>query len=274
MSTLARDLESYKLDSRDYRNQGLKALKDGSPERAAAEFERAAVVMREAIRYLGELGQPDPAAGAPPTEGEAEVAKELADCWGILGGVYRAQGDLANASAAYDRGFAYESGRRFNILSSYNLVNRLVVRILQRPGLLSAPPPPVGDVAGALAKTMPELLREAAVEIERQIRDGRKDRTWAQADLVMVRLLGGLEGVDAALAALEDATTNDPFPTHSMLKVIRELAQKDLPRKDQLLAVGERLRERLPESMRGEPLVDGLPAVWWSSGPTPALDRE
>jgi hypothetical protein len=256
MSDMTKELEPYKLRSRRHRNRAIKALEDDLAEQAAVEFKRSREAMNQAIQYLQELGAPDLESEKQASEGEIAVAEQLADCWGILGGVCRAQGDLEGAKEAYDNGYTYESSKRFNILNTYNRVNRLVVRILQTPELL-CDPSPVTDIAETDKKTMSELLRETAEEIERQLREGRQDRAWALADLAMVRLLGGLDGVDITLSALDEGSANDPFPYHSTLKVIRELAQRELPMRDKLVAVGERLRQKLPQTMQGEPLASG-----------------
>jgi len=257
MSDLSNELEPYKLRSRRHRNKAIKALEDDVEEQAAGEFKKSREAMNEALRYLQDLGAPDPKSEKRASEGEMAIAEQLADCWGILGGVCRAQGDLDGAKDAYDNGYTYESSRRFKILNTYNRVNRLVVRILQSPELLSDPPPFVTDIAEPEKKTMPELLGETAEEIERQLHEGRQDRAWALADFAMVRVLGGLDGVDGALNALDESSANNPFPYHSTLKVIRELTQRQLPMRDKLIAVGEHLRQKLPQTMQGEPLASG-----------------
>lgn len=255
MSDLANEVETYKVRSRRFRNRALTAIEEGDAEQARMAFEKSRGAIKEALRYLQELGAPDPEVGAEGSESETEVAKQLADCWGVLGGVWRAQGELASAREAYDKGYRYESSRRFNILATYNRVNRLIVRILQNPELLADPPPLITDMEEHERKTMPELLGEAAEEIKRQMHAGRQDKAWAAADLAMVRLLGGLRGVDIALNDLEESSVNDPFPKHSMLKVLRELAARQLPMKDDLLAVAEQLRGNLPPTMQGDPLI-------------------
>jgi DNA-binding transcriptional MerR regulator len=258
MSELASRLEPYKLRSRRYRKQALKALETGDLAQAAQDFERSRQAIREALDYLEDLGAPDLRTPEPASEGDAEIAKQLADCWGVLGGIYRAEGDdqLRHAKQAYDTGFTYEGCKRFNLPSSYNRVNRLVVRILETPGLLVEPLPLVMDVSEAERKTMPALLAEAEEEIDRQLRNRLRedDRAWAYADLAMVRLLGGLKDVDYALGNLDENCKNDSYPYESTLKVIRELLQRELPIREQILAFGEHLREKLPPDLRGEPL--------------------
>jgi hypothetical protein len=81
-------------------------------------------------------------------EWRARIADELADCWGNLGGVERRwafelAGDpplrlehLDRSIAAYDEGYHYEQmdpRRR----STYNRLNRLIVRLLRNPQILA-----------------------------------------------------------------------------------------------------------------------------------------
>lgn len=252
-STLAGRMEPFKRRSRRFRNHAIGARARDS-QAAGEHFAMAAETLQEAIDYLRGLGDPDPHARPAASESEVEIAAQLADCWGMLGGVYRAEGKLPLAREAYDAGAVYESSRRFGILNTYNQVNRLIVRIMERPELLSPAAPPVTDLPGTPAAPMHQLLHQTTEEIERQLREGRMDRPWALADLVMVRLLGGQEGVDQALAALDESSANDFFPYESTLRVIRELAAKRLSVHDRLIALGEQLQRRLPEHLRGEPL--------------------
>jgi hypothetical protein len=256
MSELMSVLEPLKRRSRYHRNEALEALKEDDPDQAAEDFAAAREAINDAINRLKALGAPDPASSERANETEIVIAEQLADCWGILGGICRAQGDdyLSDARDAYDEGYKYESSPRFNILSSYNRVNRLVVRILKEPELLYDPPPLVTDI-DVPEKTMVQLLSEADMEIERQLVAGRRDRVWALADLVTVRLLGSLPKGNVALNDLEESTGNDTFPSESMLKVIRELLKRPLPMQDDLVYVGERLRAKLPLILQGEALA-------------------
>jgi hypothetical protein len=256
MSGISAQVEPCKLRSRRHRNRALQALEQNDVDRARHEFRAAVTAMEDAVGYLKALGEPDLVSVAPASELEMELAEQLADSWGMLGGVYRAACDLEHAIESYDQGFTWEGNARFGILSTYNRVNRLVVRILRDAGVLQPPFRPVPDLPDGRGLTMPELLLEAREEIRRQLSAGRKDRAWALADLVLVSVLGGLDGVETALHSLEGSSTNDPFPYHSTLKVIRELLKLDLPCRDRLVEVGEAIRARLtvPE-MRGEPLA-------------------
>jgi hypothetical protein len=255
MSSISSQVEPCKLRSRRHRNRALEALEEHAGERARKEFKASVAAMEEAVEYLRALGEADPGSTAPASDAEMELAEQLADCWGMLGGVHRAAGDLERAIESYDAGFVFEGSRRFGILNTYNRVNRLVVRVLRAPGLLDASAPPVPDLPEARGRTMLDLLLETRDEIRRQLGAGRKDRAWALADLMLVSVLGGEDGADAALRGLDESSANDPFPYHSTLKTVRELAERDLPCRDSLVSVGEALRSRLPEEMRGSPLA-------------------
>src|SRR5260370_37422267 len=172
MIDLMNELEPRKRTSRYHRNEALEALKEGDTEQAAEEFESSREAIMEAIRSLQDLGTPDLSSPKRASETEITIAEQLADCWGILGGVYRSQGDLDEARKAYDEGYKYESSNRFNVLNTYNRVNRLVVRILAKPDLLSDSAPLVEDIEEPA--TMRQLLGKADEEIELQLRAVRR----------------------------------------------------------------------------------------------------
>lgn len=262
MSDIMSVLKPLKDTSRYHRNEALEAVRELDLELANENFDAARAAINEAINYLKSLGVPDPESNQRASEVEITIAEQLADCWGILGGVYRAQGfeHLSDAKNAYDEGNKYESSTRFNILSTYNRVNRLVVRILMDPDLLSDPPPVVDDIPEPVKKTMPELLSETDTEIERQLVAGRMDRIWALADLVMVRLLGDSPKVEIALNELDESPGNKTFAYESTLKVIRDLVERKLPMRDKLISTGQKLREKLPVTLQGEPFAESMVA--------------
>jgi hypothetical protein len=262
MSDINDVLDPLKDSSRYHRNQALKALAENKPELANKNFDAARAAINKAIDHLKTLGAPDPDSTVRASEVEITIAEQFADCWGILGGVYRAQGNeyLSAAKDAYDEGNKYESSARFNILSTYNRVNRLVVRILIDPFLLSDPPPVVDDMPGSVKKTMRELLSETDTEIERQLGAGRSDRVWAIADQIMVRLLGDSPKVDIALNDLDESAGNKTFVYDSTLKVIRDLVERKLPMQDKLITTGEQLRAKLPATLKGAALAESMVA--------------
>lgn len=262
MSILTTKLEPYKLRARRHRSKMLRALDIGERATADTEFGNAKAAIDEGFAFLRQYEQPDPAADGPAGEGEAAVAEQLADLWGIEGGLCRSRGDrtrdesgrgdLDHAIDAYDSGWEYEGAQRFRILSSYNTVNRLILRILRTPGILDSTEPVPG-----LGKNMRDLLEDAAASIERQLDMGREDSAWALADLAMIELLRGGSDIASVLAQLDDATLADPYPLQSTLNVIRDLVRAGVDR-ERLVAAGEHLRSNLPEGMKGPPVcLDG-----------------
>jgi hypothetical protein len=126
---------------------------------------------------------------SPPSFSELEksVAKELADCWGSLGGTYRAAGKLKEAFCCYEKGLIYESDPRLPA-NSYNLVNRLLVRLAMN----SEQNRNLTTTSG----TFEEQLTSARTEVARQVRGPRKRDMWAYADQLMLSILA----VDLATA--------------------------------------------------------------------------
>jgi hypothetical protein len=257
MSVLTKELEPYKLRARRHRGGMLKALASGDRKAADTEFEDAQSAIAEGFAVLDKYERPDPTAPGVAGEGETAVAEQLADLWGIQGGLYRSRGgssndpsiDLDHAIGAYDNGWQYESSRRFRILNSYNTVNRLVLRILRTPSLLGSKAPVPG-----LGKSMGDLLGDAVALIERQMDTGRQDIPWALADLAMTELLRDGSDVASILDQLDESTLTDPYPLQSMLNVIRDLLRAGVQPRERLITAGEHIRLRLPEAMKGNPL--------------------
>ena len=187
------------------------------------------------------------------------MAEQLADFWGIQGGLYRSRGsalpdgsrsgDLETAIQAYDRGARYESSKRFGLLNSYNTVNRLVLRIIQKPDILNA-----GETVPGEKKPMVDLLEEAAKLIEGQLDKGRTDVAWALADLAMIELLCDGIDLEPILEQFDEATVTDKYPLESMLNVIRDLLRAGIRPRGRFVQTGEQIRGKLPEPMKGPAL--------------------
>jgi hypothetical protein len=104
------------------------------------------------------------------------VARELANCWGSEGGLYRRQDRWAEARASYERGRSVEQDPRYGIADSYNLTNALAASVFQDPASLPA--------LGA-------SIREAAEVVAGQVSGERRNSYWALADLGLLLLLSG-----------------------------------------------------------------------------------
>lgn len=105
------------------------------------------------------------------------LARELADCYGMLGGIYRrkaeqegSESNLKDAATMYERGLQSEAD------DSYNLSNSLVISILLDPS--------------SLEEKQIEI-KDAISKVQTQIRGQRRDQWWAWADLGLFNLLIG-----------------------------------------------------------------------------------
>jgi tetratricopeptide (TPR) repeat protein len=158
------------------------ALKAGAKRaRNAEHWDEAISDLQEAVNILQDRKTEAPS---------PQVDSELADTYGLMGGVERRWGlqpsgderesHLAASVAAYDQGFAYEKGLPPNEANSYNRVNRLVGRVLLNPDVLEGTDP---EILGEL-ETAEEILTE-------QIESARQKDPWAYCDLGTIRLLLG-----------------------------------------------------------------------------------
>lgn len=201
----ARDL---KRRSRTLRDQG--------------DYPGAEDLLTQAITLLGEAvisAQQKLPTSMPAPPDVRELATELADCWGSLGGVRRRHADALRrndqpdqadriyraALEAYDKGMALEQDDLFRIADSYNLVQSAVVPVLTSPELL-------GNHQFQLK------LREIALSIDRQIATARPEDPWAYSDLGLVQLLSG-----------EEATANRMWDKMDALKPQRKVYTSGLP---------------------------------------------
>lgn len=121
-------------------------------------------------------------AATEPNKPMRDLAAQLADCLGMLGGNYRRQGRLKEAQAAFERGRIYEESPSLELMSSYNLVNAITL--------------PIESDAQAWEAQRP-FLEKAVSVLSRQLRGERRSDRWAWADLAQCQLLLGDE--DGAL---------------------------------------------------------------------------
>jgi tetratricopeptide (TPR) repeat protein len=147
-------------------------------------------VLRDIVKKLNESPlAAEVGADGPAGQPVQRLAKQLADCIGMLGGNYRRIGELERAQKAFERGRVYEQSSRLKVDSSYNLVNAITLPLESRPGVKAA------DLA--------DELRAAIEAIKRQVEGNRRTDRWAWADLAECRLLLG--ELDEALRNYERA---------------------------------------------------------------------
>lgn len=116
-------------------------------------------------------------------EYKKDLMRQLADTYGIKGGLYRRQGELEQSEEMYREGLTYEQELDED---SYCLSNSIVIPILRDPRNLEKQR---GDINRALGT------------IQHQVTTTRADQWWAWADLGLFNLLTGHS--DAALRAYE-----------------------------------------------------------------------
>lgn len=174
--------------------------------------------LQEAISILSARKSP------APSPLPSWLAAELADTYGLMGGIERRWGllpggqererHLRDSVAAYDEGFAYEKGLPPNEANTYNRVNRLVGRVLLNPDVLEETGRADPDFLGELGQAEEILIK--------QIESVRQKDPWAYCDLGTIRLLLGKP--DALLTFKElDRLRPPAFVYESTLATLRPL---------------------------------------------------
>lgn len=133
-----------------------------------------------------------------------KVASELADTYGMMGGIHRRWGlsfdgadrkrHLEQSIAAYDTGFRHEEDLDLKEASTYNRINRLIGRVLLNPGLLQ-------NGNGGL--DLIGELREAEEILAEQVATARQKDPWVYCDLGTVQLLRGDANAMSTFHALD-----------------------------------------------------------------------
>jgi len=202
--------------------------------RADKDWANAIEDLEEAVQLLRQ-DWPDAA-----TRHRNVLASELADSYGMLGGIHRRWGlsqmgadrqhHLKESTANYDQGFLYEKSLDASDASTYNRINRLVSRVLQDPNVLLADDPTGLDVKHEL-----EQAEEIVIE---QLESVRRKDPWAHCDLGVIHLLLGRPGALHSFHAI-DRLHPKPFVYESILDTLEPLS-----------AVASKLRPELAEAVR------------------------
>ncbi len=174
---------------RDAQAKGLDAgTRAGLLEEAETALMSAISILKRELRTIE--------TESPTASERGEVRELLSTTIGSLGGTYRDAKDYDRAIRAYEEGNAIEEIRRREDahLDSYNLVQRLVVRLLKDPELLDDPS----------FKTEIEAVDR---ELDRQHDLGRQD-SWFLADMMLTKFLRRkpTEDIFAALGSKEADT--------------------------------------------------------------------
>lgn len=220
MPTQIDRIRDLKTGAKNQRDRGIKG------------YPRALSMLQEAITIAkAEL------AGCTMAEYCAQLAAELSDCFGLIGGVERRWADestdgerarhLKSSIRAYDAGHTYESDPRYGIVNSYNLVNRLVIRLLLWPAALAGDSSAVLDPEIGPLNLAGELDRASAI-IRQQLAGTRRGDFWALADLALIEVLLGRRSAAAAYAEFIELSPPE-FAYTSALAALRPLAELPMP---------------------------------------------
>jgi tetratricopeptide (TPR) repeat protein len=180
-------------------------------QRSRGQFEDARKSLAEAIR------------GA---------AAALADLHGTLGGTLRQEGRLAEAAKEYDRGYQIE--QRYEIVSSYNALNRLLTRLLAQEKSSRISPVDMGAE-----------LRKVQILLDRLSVDHPEDY-WAAGDLALVgALLGDAQAMKKGLALFTvPSTPASAYETY--LNTLAKLLDAGHPQSPRLRTLRQGLLDAKP----------------------------
>lgn len=143
----------------------------------AREFGELELALKEALAaiqpcevYLRDLGATVP----KDSDKMRRAARELADSYGVAGGILRRMKDYPEALKMYEKGAKLEVDPQLQIENSYNLTNALVTKVIADPNTLSE---------------NHEEVERARRLVERQLQQTRRQDWWAWADLGTLALL-------------------------------------------------------------------------------------
>jgi tetratricopeptide (TPR) repeat protein len=213
LETVAR----HRSDAQDFRRMGRKqsgrAKRNQLFRAAAADFEKAITVLEQGLRAVRRRQD-------GYTQDICRLLEALSQSYGSLGGTWRDARDYKKSIKLYDKGNDYEEERRRNCYArdTYNMLQRLIVRLLAEPALL----------------TRPDFIKELNTvrrEIQSQVDAGRDD-SWALADLALARFLCGVDA-EGAIADLERGKAEATF-YESTYSVVAALVDEGMGKGAQL----------------------------------------
>jgi tetratricopeptide (TPR) repeat protein len=175
------------------------------------DYQDAIDVLSEAVDLIAQSGWQERVDSVErATDDDQTVAEHLAECYGMMGGNYRALPEgLESALECFARGSQYEADPRFDIKSSYSLVNELVIPL---------------EMGLATAESLRPNLERAVSVLERQVQGLRRLDRWAWADLGECRLLAG-NSAGAVEAYQRFKELADPRQIGSARLVLERLAE-------------------------------------------------
>jgi len=193
---------------------GLKA--SAKDLRRSGDWDLAIADLEDALAILMDLA-PD-----EPSDATQSVAAEIADTYGMIGGVERrwALGStepersrhLRASLDAYEKGFDYEEQFGAEWATTYNRINRVVAQALVDPDSLNHANP-----------AMTAALRATEEIVIGQLDASRMKDSWAYCDLLMIRLLLGDSSAISTIALIVNLRP-PAFVYDSTLQTLEPLA--------------------------------------------------
>lgn len=183
--------------------ENAKQLRIQARERLGAQqLEEALLLLDQAIDVLQ----------AENLEKSVELYRDLAESYGMRGGVLRRLRRRKEAIQSYVDGAKHEQDEEFGTDDTYNLVNSVVLPLSEAPSLLD-------DDEYRMR------LLSSVRQLRRQIRGTRSNDFWAQADLARcLVLLGNLEEAKACIDRFVQLPgSNDGYAT--TVQALRELGE-------------------------------------------------
>jgi hypothetical protein len=216
----------------------VSALKaDAKSARDNRNWEEAINYVQEAISLL-EARMANAASLLP-----SWLGSQLADSFGLMGGIEKRWGltlagqerqwHLEASVAAYDSGFKYEHKLQRNEETTYNLVNRLVGRVLLDPSLLQK--------KGVADSQFSDELGEAENILTGQVESVRQKDPWAYCDLGTIRLLRGDQNALRTFRNL-DRLRPPKFVYESTLSTLQPLQEVAADQRPDLVQAVDQLR--------------------------------
>ena len=208
-------------------------VKRAKNARDEGKYDRAQRLIDDVLERLQEAwdvyGPDIDSAGAEATSDQKELVFALAEVHGVRGGILRSREEYDQAVDAYDQGYSFEKHEARKADNSYNLLQRLVNRILLEPKLLGAAS---WNVKG---EDLHEALKAAESVIDQQINGKdkiggpRKRDPWAACDLVFLLMLQRDQPNQDFRSRLDEAweilerTRPKKYVYESNLRVIKDL---------------------------------------------------
>jgi hypothetical protein len=172
-----------------------------------------------------------------------QLASELSDSFGILGGIYRRCAleskneqdrklNLKKSVLTYNEGYLLEQTPEYMIVDSYNMVNRLISYILLEPGCLENTTPTKVTYEDIRYDIIQEM-EKAKEDIQDQLKEKKRGDVWALANLALVNLLlDHLNPVTAYADFIAASPSHQAYET--TLSTLRSLTELSLPVRNKL----------------------------------------